>query len=139
MSRIALGHTWRIQAFNRTGAQLDSGDITVQARLVKFDSNGALSFASESTPLSLGTTLDNDTYLSGSSQDNSTNKYLGAEFEVFSDTTGETVSMAGDEAVIFWFQTSTDGGTTWPDNGTGIQIAYHDHQTAGSHRTQASI
>lgn len=110
-----LGHTWRLQGFNDTGVSVD---IDVQARPWKFTSAGALSYAAEGEVANL--TASAGAYTSGASQDNSTNLYIGADFEVVF-----TPSASATGSVAVYLQHSTDGGTTWPSNGKGFHIAGH--------------
>ena len=69
---------------------------------------------SEASIWSGNTTVANAAYQSSGTVDNSTNAYLGGTFKIVVTT---PVAAAG--TVTFYLQRSTDGGTTWPDNGNG--------------------
>ena len=108
-----LGRNWRIHCFNGTGVNVD---FDVQARQWKFDSSGALTFSAESEVANL--TIAASGYDEGSGVDNSTNLYIGADFEVVI-----TPSASATGSVAVYIQRSTDGGTTWPSDGVGDPIA----------------
>ena len=135
MSSIGLPRNYRITAKNDTGETLNAGDLTVMARRVKLDTNGALSFEStEATLLSISADLTNGSYVSGSGVDNSTNGWMGGELEITITTASATSG-----GVEIWLDASTDGGTTWPDNGKGILLAYAKVTATGANVTVISV
>jgi hypothetical protein len=112
----ALGHTYRIRASN---TQNQAITVVVKARAWKFASDGSLTFASESTPIS-STSLSASTGTTTSSTiDNSSDKYLGMNI-----TASFTAASAtnGSGTVALFLERSTDGGTTWPTAGQGVMI-----------------
>jgi hypothetical protein len=108
-----LGNYYRWQVYNGTGITVT---VTLDVMLWKFDSSGALSFSSESTPISASgiTTL---AYSNSSGVNNASDKYLGAQVTALFD-----VGAAATGAVIVSLQQSTDGGTTWPSDGQGVPV-----------------
>lgn len=127
-----LGSHYRFQAKNATGQTITASSITVRTRRDKYGSDGSLTLeATEATVLSSGSTLANAAFLSGTTVDNTTDKWLGGTF-IFAVTA--PASAAGD--VTLWLQHSTDGGTTWPDDGTGIQVANLTFATSGTKRAE---
>lgn len=122
-----LGNYYRWQVYNGTGVTVT---VTLDVMLWKFDSSGALSFSTESTPISASgiTTL---AYGNSSGVDNGTDKYLGAQitalFDVASSATG---------AVTVFLQQSTDDGTTWPSDGQGIVIGSYYYNASSTDITR---
>lgn len=111
-----LGHTYRFQAYNDAGA---SCNVTIKGRRWKFSSTGALSFeASEATPFAAADVADGAAG-NGTTQDNSSNAYLGGEFLV----TGVIAAGSPSGNVSIYLQRSTDAGSTWPDDQTGELVA----------------
>lgn len=134
---IGLPRNYRFKVQNRTGQTItqDNG-VTVKARRVKLDSSGALSFeGSEATVLDNGTTdISNNAYLAGTAQDNSTDKWLGGDFEF---TVTAPASSNGD--VLLFFERSTDGGTDFDDDGLGKLITSLNFTTSGTKRRSFSL
>lgn len=111
---MKLGHYWRIHVYNGATQLIN---VTVQSRRWKFV-NGVLTYSTEAqvfsaNVISLG-------YGSGASQNNSSDLYLGSDFEV-EITPGGTMSGS----VLVLLQLSTDGGTTWPSTGEGEVLCGH--------------
>ena len=131
MSQIGLPHTYRFTVKNETGQTIATSSIFVRARRVKMDAAGALTFeGSEDTVTTSGSTLANNAYLTGTTQDNSTNVWLGGDFEF---TVTAPASSNGN--VLCYLEGSTDGGTDWPDNGLGQIVAILNFTTSGTKRT----
>lgn len=134
---IGLPRNYRFKIQNATGQTItqDNG-ITVRARRVKLDSNGALSFeGSEATILDNGTTdVTANSYFAGTAQDNSTDKWLGGDFEF---VVTAPVSSNGD--VRLFFERSTDGGTDFDDDGLGQVVAVLTFTTSGTKRRTFSL
>lgn len=108
--------TYRYANYNASGA---SSDITVEEQPWKFDSNGAITYGTTRTQMNAVTTADG-TQEAGSTQDNSTEKYIGANLSV-------SATGAGTAGVITIFlEFSKDGGTTWPDDQRGVPIGSLD-------------
>jgi hypothetical protein len=123
-----LGPTYRFLVKNATGQTLASGAVTIKAIREKFASDGSLTLeGTEATVFSLGSTLATGAFAVGTTQDNTTNKYLGGTFTY---TITAPASAAGD--VTIWLQHSTNGGTNFPDNGKGIQVASETFTTSGT-------
>lgn len=108
-----LGHTYRYQVYNGTGVSVT---VTVKHRRWKFDTDGSITDAAESTPIS-AVSVGTLTYSNSATIDNSTDKYLGAailaSFAPGASATG---------LVLLLLQHSTDGGTSWPSDGEGWPI-----------------
>lgn len=129
-----LGKTYRFVVKNATGVALGASDsITVNGVRWNFDSSGARNAeASEASLLSGGGSLANNDYLAGSTQDNTAagTQWFGGEFEFEA-----TISTATPNGLVeLYYQTSTDGGTTWPDNGKGELIASLSFTATGTKR-----
>lgn len=105
-----LGVRHRYQAYNGTGVSVT---VTVKDIRFKFASDGSITFASEDTPISAAS-VSTVSYSNGTSTDNSTNKYMGADITW---TAAPGSSATG--TVSLYLQRSTDGGTTWPSDGQG--------------------
>jgi len=118
----ALGNYYRWQVYNGTNQTVT---VTLDVMLWKFDSSGALSFSSESTPINAAS-VSTTAYSNSSGVNNASDKYLGAQitalFDVSTTTTG---------AVTVFLQQSTDGGTTWPSDGQGLVVgSYYFNATS---------
>ena len=111
----ALGHTYRWQIHNGTGVSVAA---TVKVRLGKYGSDGAPSWSAESTPISAS--VSTLSYSSGSTIDNSADKNTFAEVTL--QATPASAPAAGTTLTLY-LQRSTDGGTTWPENGAGQWVA----------------
>lgn len=111
-----LPDTYRYAAYNASGA---SSDVTVKEQAWKFDSNGAVSYGSTTTQMNAVTIAD-ASHGTGSTVDNSTNKYIGATLAV--SATGSGTSGV----ITIFLQFSPDGGTTWPDAQEGIPVGSLD-------------
>ena|SRR5579884_409319 len=111
-----LGRTYRFVYYNGTGQALPSSSpIVTKARRWNFNSSGVQTWeASEANIDSTGNALAPGSYQAGGNTDNSTNAYLGGTFK-FQVTT----SLSSNGPFIVYLQRSTDGGTSWPDNGEG--------------------
>lgn len=122
-----LGHTYRYQVYNATGVSVT---VTVKDRKFKFGSTGAREDATEATQFS-AVSVATVSYSNGSTVDNSTDKYLGADLTV---TFAPGASATGQ--VTLFLQRSTDGGTTWPSNGLGEMIGAHVFAASASSITK---
>ena len=110
----ALGEHYRWQVYNGTGVSVT---CTVKDEPFKYASDGALTFTAEATQInavSVGTLA----YSNSSTINNGTAKNLGAHVTF---TALPSASATG--TVSLFLQRSTDGGTTWPSNGLGTQVA----------------
>lgn len=110
---MPLAQHYRLQVYNGTGVSVT---CTVTSDQWKFDSNGAMTFAAETTPIS-SASVSAGAYSNSSTIDNSSNLYLGANF-----TVNFAPSASATGTVALYVQESTDGGTTWPDNGQGLFV-----------------
>lgn len=126
-----LGHTYRFQAKNETGVSVD---VTVKGRRYKFASDGSLSFDAESTEASAAG-IANGAVGNGATRDNSSDKWLGGKF------VAAAVAASGSPSgnVTIYFQRSTDGGTTWPDDEEGVQVATIPFTATGTKRHDFSL
>lgn len=114
-----LGRNYRFSVNNQLGVNIT---VTIQARRWKLASDGSISFDSEAEVFneaaiaSSSTTWTEDTAI-----DNSTDKWLGADLEIII-TPASTYTSSATTVVSVQIQRSTDGGTTWPDDGRGETI-----------------
>lgn len=109
-----LGHTYRYHVYNGTGVSVT---CTVKARAMKFASDGSRTDDTEVTHIN-AVSVGAGAYSNSSTVDNSSDKMLGAD--------AQFVAAPGASAtgtVTVYLQRSTDGGTTWPSNGYGQQVA----------------
>lgn len=117
-----LATVYRIQIQNSTGVAMTASDtVVIKARRWKFDSSGVRTAEStEATLTAAGTanSLANGGFAQTNTQDNSTLGWIGGEFSLSVNVS--TATPNGN--VNFYMQQSTDGGTTWPDNGAGELI-----------------
>lgn len=126
----ALGLTYRVVIQNTTGQTISANNVTVKQRAWKFGTDGSITFeGSAQTIYSNGSTQATATYVNGTTQDNSTNKWIGATLEF---TVTAPASSNGD--VVLWLDRSVDGGTTWSDNGLGQVIGILNFTTSGTKR-----
>lgn len=116
-----LGARYRIICFNNSGtsSNASAGTTTVKRKGWYIDSTGKPIWeASPTTIFSNAGAITTGSYdtSDATSVDNAgaTNPYIGAEFEFKFTATGSPTGL-----VTFFLQRSTDGGTTWPDNGQG--------------------
>ena len=126
---MPLGDTFRFCVYNESGDNLESGDINIEIRFWKFDSDGAMSYSAEFT-CDNQSTINDDAYgtvidqgASETDYDNATNKYLGfhGRWTVACDADGGTGPLT------LYLQHSPDAGTDWPDNdGKGIILGVLD-------------
>ena len=124
-----LGANYRWQVYNGTGVSVT---CTVKEKPYKYASDGSLSLGSESTQIS-AVSVSTLAYSNSSGIDNSTTaKNLGS-YLTFTAAPGASATGT----VTLFLQRSTDGGTTWPDNGLGQWVgsisfsASSTSQTAG--------
>jgi hypothetical protein len=110
----ALGEHYRYQVYNGTGVSVT---CTVKHEPFKYGTDGSLTFTAESTQIN-GVSVATVSYSNSSTIDNSTAKNLGAHVTF---TAAPGASATG--TVSLFLQRSTDGGTTWPSNGLGTQVA----------------
>ena len=106
---------WRLQLKNTTGATSSSTASTVKMKRWKPGSSGEVDHeASETTALSQAS-ITSGGYASGTAYDNDSSAgFHGGDFAV------KIVNGASAGYYELRLQISTDGGTTWPDNGKGI-------------------
>jgi hypothetical protein len=126
--KLMLARNYRFTAYNACGQLVAVAGIVVKARRWKLDSSGAVAYeASEATVLSNGSAVADGAYVSSSSIDNSTDKYIGGDFTV---TFTAPTSASG--TLTIYYGPSTDGGTTFPDNGRGVQVCAIPVTTSGT-------
>lgn len=122
-----LGRNYRFQALNGAGSSVD---VTVKARRWKFASDGSRTDDTEATPMS-AQTVGAGAYGNSSGIDNSSDKWLGADLVV---TFAPSASITG--TVTLYLQHSTDGGSTWPSDGLGLQLGSHTFNASASSVTK---
>ena len=134
-----LGHTHRFRVTNSTGTAIAIGDATIMGRLWRQASSGGVEWSSEKTAYSNAGSIAHGADEPGSAVDNSDaagdgGEWIGGDFEVSLTTTG---SPNGDVAI--YYQASTDGGTTWPDDGGGVPVWQKTITAAGTVTEQFSL
>ena len=102
---MMLGRNYRFAVTNSTGVTVGA---TVQARRFKFATDGSLSFEATETEVFNDASILTTATDVGSAIDNSTDKYMGGDFELV-----VTPSASASGTVALYIQHSTDGGTTW--------------------------
>jgi hypothetical protein len=115
---MSLGRNYRLQIQNNTGVTIAAAGAIVTGRRWAFNSSGVQTWEASEAAIQSNSSLANAGFDNSTAIDNSTNAYLGGTFKFAVTTTG---SPSGSANLIL--QRSTDGGTTWPDNGRGTLIA----------------
>jgi hypothetical protein len=113
-----LAPTFRFTVKNECGQTIAASSITVKVRRKKKATDGSTTYeSSAATVVSSGSTLANNNYLTGTTQDNTTDKYdeIDVEFKV-------TAPASANGNVILYFEVSVDGGTTWTSDGTNPSL-----------------
>jgi hypothetical protein len=128
---VSLGRTYRFVVLNNTGQNLVAGTIVIRGRRWNFNTSGMQAWeAAEAVIDSNAATLATGSYWVGTVAagiDNSVNAHLGGTFRF-----SVTAPGASNGAVTIYLQRSTDGGTTWPDNGLGTPIKVFNFTTSGT-------
>lgn len=115
----ALGNTWRFHVKNATGGVSSATASTIKGKRWKPGSAGEADYeASEQTLFSNGS-IASGGYANGSANDNDVS---GAGYYGLA---GLITIVNGSSAGYYeiYIQQSSDGGTTWPDNGQGELVA----------------
>jgi hypothetical protein len=128
---MMLGATYRFTIQNTTGQTLAANAVTIKPRRWKYGTDGSLTDESSGTAdvLSQTATVANAAFKTGTTQDNTTAKYIGGFFEI---TVTAPASANGN--VNIYAERSVDGGTTWPDNGSGEWVKTFSFTTSGTKR-----
>jgi hypothetical protein len=127
-----LGRNYRFSVNNGTTAAVEVA-VTIQARRWKFGTDGSLTFDSEAEVYNeANIAVSTTAWTEDTAIDNSTDKYIGADLEIV--ITPEA-SITG--TVTVQIQRSTDGGTTWPDDGQGEFVAGHYFAASASAVTKS--
>ena len=115
-----LAKSYRFTVRNDTGASIEAGEVVVTRRGWKF-SGGDLAYeAAESTPFTNAGQITNTSYESQATpSDNSSDLYLGAEFQIAVTMTTNGGSASG--TVTLYYDTATNG--TFPTDGEGTPVA----------------
>lgn len=121
---MPLGRNYRWQVYNGTGVSVT---CTVKTRDWKFDSSGALAPRSTEVTHINAVSVGAGAYSNPNNVDNSTDLMIGADVTF---TFAPSASATG--IVALFLQKSTDGGTTWPDNGKGFQVAAEQFSASSS-------
>lgn len=119
-----LGATYRVSAVNNQGASVT---VTTKVKRRKFASDGSLTIESSEATLQSSVSVGAAGSSASSTVDNTTDKYLFAEFEF-------TVVATSTGLVVLKLQRSVDGGTTWPDAGQGQTIGSINFTASGTRR-----
>jgi hypothetical protein len=117
---MSLGRNYRFHVANAVGQTIAAAAITLTARRWYYSSTGVQTWEASQASLYSNASVANGGFDSSSGIDNSAvtpAPFLGAEF-IYS----VTVPASSSGTVSLYLQRSTDGGTTWPDNGTGTLL-----------------
>lgn len=128
----ALGHTYRYRISNTQNQNIT---VILTARPFKYGTDGALSFAAESTPVASTSVSATTGTTTSSTIDNSTLLYQGVELTL-SCTAAVTTNGTG--TVAIYREHSTDGGTTWPTAGFGTFVGAYTVTAADTTTTKLS-
>lgn len=132
---IGLPHTYRFLTLNNTGQTVSANNIKVNARRVKFNSNGSLLYeGAESGVYTNVASMVNGVYNSGITQDNTGSGWLGGDFEF---TVTAPASSNGN--VDLYLQRSTDGGTDWGDPDLADLVSSLNFTTSGTKQKTFSL
>ena len=126
----ALGEHYRWQVYNGTGVSVT---CTVKEEAFKYGTDGALNFTAEATQIN-GVSVATVSYSNSITINNSTAKNLGA-FVTFTAAPGASATGT----VALFLQRSTDGGTTWPSDGLGAQVAGITFSASSTSRTVVPV
>ena len=126
-----LGPTYRFTIYNSTGQTLAANAVTIKPRRWKYGTDGSLTDEASGTAeiLAQTATVVNAAYKVGTTQVNTTDKYIGGFFEI---TVTAPASSNGD--VTVYCERSVDAGTTFPDNGQGVWVKGFNFTTSGTKR-----
>lgn len=114
-----LGRNYRFSVNNQLGV---NATVTIQARKWKLDSSGALVYSSEAQEFNESAIASSSSaWTEDTAIDNSSDLYFGADLEIVV-TPASTYTASATTVVSVQIQRSTDGGTTWPDDGRGETI-----------------
>ena len=115
-----LGRNYRFSVNNTCVVNVT---VTIQARRWKWASDGSITFDSEAEVFNESAIASSSTaWTEDTAVDNSTDKWIGASLEVIV-TPASSVTNTASTNVNVQIQRSTDGGTTWPDDGRGEFVA----------------
>ncbi len=129
-----LAPHYRLTLLNSTGQTLAANVSSVKGLRYKW-TNGTKEYeSSEATLLDINSTVTTGTYFNGTSIDNTTTKWDGGHLTA---TIVAPASSNGD--VVIFYETSSDGGTTWPDAGQGVPIARVNFTTSGTKRVNMEL
>lgn len=132
-----LGRNYRFSVNNQCGVNIT---VTIQARRWKYGTDGSITWDSEVEVYNEAAIASSSTaWTADTAVDNSTDKYLGAHFEIVV-TPASSITTSSTTNVTVQIQRSTDGGATWPDAGRGTTFAQINMPTGSSAITfQASL
>lgn len=113
----ALGPYFRWVGDNRSGVALAAGGIVIKYKRSYFNSSGVWTPESTEQSVTIGASLANGSTATSSAIDNTTGGTNFLMTDVRIEYAGLASSSTGTVSVTL--QTSTDGGTTWPDTTSG--------------------
>lgn len=114
-----LGRNYRFSVNNALGVNVT---VTIQARRWKLASDGSITFDSEAEVFNeTGIASSSTAWTEDTAIDNSDDKWFGADLEIVV-TPASAYTSSATTVVSVQIQRSTDGGTTWPDDGRGETI-----------------
>ena len=117
-----LGPTYRVVAANNQGS---SATVTAKIKRRKFATDASMTFEASPVTLLSAVSVSAGGTSASSTVDNTTDKYLFAEFEFV-----VTATAAG--SVALYLARSVDGGTTWPTAGKGQFLGSIDFAGSGT-------
>lgn len=132
-----LGRNYRFSVNNQCGVNVT---VTIQARRWKWGTDGSITFDTENEVFNESAIASSTSaWTEDTALDNSTDKWIGASLEVIV-TPASSVTNSASTNVAIQIQRSTDGGTTWPDDGRGEPVATFNIPTgSGATTWQAEI
>lgn len=136
-----LGKTWRLICKNASGVAMGASDtVTAQVTRWKVGTDG--SRTAETTAVNVfggtaGNSLANNGFVAGTTQDNAAASTFWFGGEITFSATVSTATPNGN--IELYYQTSHDGGTTWPDNGLGELLDTLNFTATGTKRTSLEI
>lgn len=127
---------YRFQAENASGVALAAGDLIIlKMTRWKINSSGAKVHDVEAVPLNGGGSLANGGFLTSVDYDDTAAADLWFGAHLNFKATISTATPNGN--INYRMQISTDGGVTWPANGTGKHLASINFTATGTKEDSA--
>ena len=114
-----LPETYRFQIFNESGETIAIAGATIKGLRYNYNSQAVIQYeAAEAALYSNAGGINDAAYDESAAIDNSSDLFIGGHFELT-----VTTPATPDGNVSCFLQRSTDGGTTWDDDGLGELVA----------------